>query len=670
MEKHKSHSLNNTEKNLKRNILKKYLKETYLLIIMMLSIFILISLYSYNINNNIKKYIPNQGNYKKISNYCGIVGLFLANILYYLFGCFSFFIPIWILYITFNLFIYNYKNIKIHYTDIYIKNIGFFLFIISGNSLLNLNFQNQNNNLTYHKNGILGKFILNNLEIIFNKEGTTLILITIFLISINFITKISWTYLIKEILYTLFAIIKWTLKKIKVFFFIKKKKQDKYIKKNISNKNTDFIHKQNKSIKIHNNNNNLKLNTIFKKHHTNYTKRKIINLPNTILIKNKKQNNLNKYIKNNNKYIAEKIKNTLSQFGIKANVVNIQHGPIVTRFELQLHSGTKIKTILSLSKDLARLLSVTSIKIIESIPEKTTIGLELPNKIQNPIKLFDILSSKEYQKSYSPITLGLGVNTIGNPVTIDLKEMPHILIAGTTGSGKSMNIHSMILSILLKSTPKQVQFIMIDPKIIELSIYNQIPHLLMPVITDTKTIPTTLNWIIKEMKKRFYLMNTLKVRNIEEFNKKNSKIKKFNSKKNKYFINNQNIQNNLPYIIIIIDELADIILTEKKNIESLIVYITQKSRASGIHFIISTQRPSVNILTGIIKANIPARIAFQVSSKIDSYIILDQQGAEQLLGKGDMLYLSPQKKITRIHGPIISNQEINKIINYWINKKH
>ncbi|WP_338521326.1 DNA translocase FtsK [Candidatus Legionella polyplacis] len=670
MEKHKLHSPNNVEVNPKKNLLKKYLKETYLLLTIMSSIFILISLYSYNINNNMKKYILNKENYKKISNYCGIVGLHIANILYYLFGYFSFFIPIWILYITFNLLIYNHKDIKIHHTDIYIKNIGFFLFIISGNSILTLNFQNQNNDLTYHKNGILGKFILNNLEMLFNKEGTILILTTIFLISINFITKISWTHLIKKTLYILSKIIKWTFKKIKIFFFIKKKEQLEYTKKNIINKNTNFIIKQNKLIKIHNNNNNSKLNPIFEKHCKNYTKRKTINLSNIIPIKNKKQNNSNKYIKNDNKYIAEKIKNTLLQFSIKANVVNIQQGPIITRFELQLYSGTKIRTILSLSKDLARLLSVTSIKIIESIPKKTTIGLELPNKIQNTIKLSDILLSKEYQESYSPITIGLGVNTIGNPVTIDLKEMPHILIAGTTGSGKSMNIHSMILSILLKSTPKQVQFIMIDPKIIELSTYNQIPHLLMPVITEAKKVSTTLNWIIKEMKKRFHLMNTLKVRNIEEFNKKNSKIKKYNSKNKKYCIQNQNIQNNLPYIIIIIDELADIILTEKKNIESLIVYIAQKSRASGIHFIISTQRPSVNILTGIIKANIPARIAFQVSSKIDSYIILDQQGAEQLLGKGDMLYLSPQKKITRIHGPIISNQEINKIINYWINKTY
>ncbi|BCG49514.1 DNA translocase FtsK [Candidatus Profftella armatura (Diaphorina cf. continua)] len=368
----------------------------------------------------------------------------------------------------------------------------------------------------------------------------------------------------------------------------------------------------------------------------------------------------------NLKFIGNLIEKKLSDFGIQVKVVMIHSGPVITCYEIELAVGIKGSQIINLSRDLARSLSLTSLRVIEIIPGTNHMGIELPNPKRKIVRLIEIFDSDIYKNSTSKLTIALGKNIIGNPVIINLEKMSHILISGTTGSGKSIAINAIILSILYKSYPSDVKLILIDPKMLELSIYKDIPHLLTPVITNMKKVSHILNWTINEMEQRYQKMSKLGVRNLFEYNKKIFNLYKNNILKNKkkLELNSTEYLNTLPSIIIIIDELADLIMIDGKNIEKLIVRISQKARAAGIHLILATQRPSVNIITGLIKANIPTRIAFKVNSKIDSRTILDQIGAEKLLGKGDMLYLSNSISLIRIHGAFVSNQEVEKVIKY------
>lgn len=340
-------------------------------------------------------------------------------------------------------------------------------------------------------------------------------------------------------------------------------------------------------------------------------------------------------------------------------MVRIHSGPVVTCYEIELAVGIKGSQIINLSNDLSRSLSLTSLRVIEIISGTNHMGIELPNPKRKIVRLIEIFDSDIYKNSTSKLTIALGKNIIGNPVILNLEKMSHILISGTTGSGKSIAINAIILSILYKSYPSDVKLILIDPKMLELSIYKDIPHLLTPVITNMNKVSHILNWVINEMEQRYQKMSKLGVRNLFEYNKKIFLKKKKNNE-----LNSTEYLNTLPSIVVIIDELADLMMIDGKNIEKLIVRISQKARAAGIHLILATQRPSVNIITGLIKANIPTRIAFKVNSKIDSRTILDQIGAEKLLGKGDMLYFSDSISLTRVHGAFVSNQEVKKVIKY------
>ncbi|WP_433625020.1 DNA translocase FtsK [Candidatus Profftella armatura] len=359
------------------------------------------------------------------------------------------------------------------------------------------------------------------------------------------------------------------------------------------------------------------------------------------------------------KFIGNLIEKKLYDFGIKVKVVRIHSGPVVTCYEIELAVGIKGSQIINLSNDLSRSLSLTSLRVIEIISGTNHMGIELPNPKRKIVRLIEIFDSDIYKNSTSKLTIALGKNIIGNPVILNLEKMSHILISGTTGSGKSIAINAIILSILYKSYPSDVKLILIDPKMLELSIYKDIPHLLTPVITNMNKVSHILNWVINEMEQRYQKMSKLGVRNLFEYNKKIFLKKKKNNE-----LNSTEYLNTLPSIVVIIDELADLMMIDGKNIEKLIVRISQKARAAGIHLILATQRPSVNIITGLIKANIPTRIAFKVNSKIDSRTILDQIGAEKLLGKGDMLYFSDSISLTRVHGAFVSNQEVKKVIKY------
>jgi S-DNA-T family DNA segregation ATPase FtsK/SpoIIIE len=371
--------------------------------------------------------------------------------------------------------------------------------------------------------------------------------------------------------------------------------------------------------------------------------------------------------------LSRQVELKLADFGVQVDVVEVHPGPVITRFELQPAPGIKSSQISNLAKDLARGLSVISVRVVEVIAGKSTIGLEIPNTVRQTVYLSEILRSEVYERSGSPVTLALGKNIGGAPTIADLSRMPHLLVAGTTGSGKSVALNAMILSFLYKSTPEQVRLIMIDPKMLELSVYEGIPHLLAPVVTDMKEAANALRWCVAEMERRYRLMATLGVRNISGYNRKVREAEEKNQPLKDplwqpSLPDGDEEQPNLeffPYIVVVVDEFADLMMIVGKKIEELIARLAQKARAAGIHLVVATQRPSVDVITGLIKANIPARIGFQVSSRVDSRTILDQMGAEQLLGHGDMLYLAPGSALPeRIHGAFVGDREVHAVVRY------
>ena len=365
--------------------------------------------------------------------------------------------------------------------------------------------------------------------------------------------------------------------------------------------------------------------------------------------------------------LADLLELKLAEFSVEAKVVSIIPGPVVTRFEIQPAPGTKASKITGLAQDIARSLSVMSVRVVEVIEGKSVVGIEIPNTNRKMVRLTEILSSDQFNKSISPLSLALGQDTAGKPIVVDLAKMPHLLVAGTTGSGKSVGINAMILSLMFKSDPKDVRMIMIDPKMLELSIYEGIPHLLTPVITDMTNASNGLRWCVAEMDRRYKLMSEMGVRNLSGFNQKIIDAKIAGAPLLDPFNDDEEIElEELPSIVVIVDEFADMMMLVGKKVEHLIARIAQKARAAGIHLILATQRPSVDVITGLIKANIPTRIAFQVSSRIDSRTILDQGGAEQLLGAGDMLYLpTGQANPVRVHGAFVGDNEVHRVVDSW-----
>jgi DNA segregation ATPase FtsK/SpoIIIE, S-DNA-T family len=362
------------------------------------------------------------------------------------------------------------------------------------------------------------------------------------------------------------------------------------------------------------------------------------------------------------------IEQRLQEFKVPVTVVGASAGPVITRFEVEPALGVRGSQIVGLMKDLSRGLGLTSIRVVETIPGKTCMGLELPNAKRQMIRLSEILAANAYRHSASKLTIAMGKDITGHPVVTDLAKAPHMLVAGTTGSGKSVAINAMILSLLFKAKPEEVRLIMIDPKMLELSVYEGIPHLLAPVVTDMKLAANALNWCVGEMEKRYRLMSAVGVRNLPGFNQKVRDAEAAEKKlTNPFSLTPEAPEplSTLPLIVVVIDELADLMMVAGKKIEELIARLAQKARAAGIHLILATQRPSVDVITGLIKANIPTRVAFQVSSKIDSRTILDQMGAESLLGQGDMLFLPPGTGYPqRVHGAFVADEEVHRVVEH------
>lgn len=370
---------------------------------------------------------------------------------------------------------------------------------------------------------------------------------------------------------------------------------------------------------------------------------------------------------------ARLVEARLADYRVKAEVVGISPGPVITRFELDLAPGVKAARISNLSRDLARSLSAMAVRLVEVIPGKPYVGLELPNKRRQTVYLREVLDCEKFRETRSPLALVLGKDIGGQPVIADLGKMPHLLVAGTTGSGKSVGVNAMILSILYKATPKEVRFIMIDPKMLELSVYEGIPHLLTEVVTDMKDAANALRWCVGEMERRYKLMSALGVRNLAGYNERIEQADAMGRpvpdpfwKPGDGMAEAPPVLEKLPYIVVMVDEFADLMMAVGKKVEELIARLAPKARAAGIHLVLAPQRPSVDVITGLIKANIPTRIAFTVSSKIDSRTILDQAGAESLLGMGDMLYLAPNSSLpVRVHGAFVRDEEVHAVVSDW-----
>ena len=631
------------------------------------------------------------GTNENINNFIGVIGSYFSSLVITFIGISSYFIPL--LFFIFGLIlITSEKSIKSYREIIILRTVSFIMILITTCVITSVHLSIPW--MPEGAGGILGlaiaSFLLNNFSII----GTTLLMLSIWFCFLPIFIGFSWITVIEAIgrsVIKLFSLIIVASKKVLLVTkdFSRKIEIKNTLKKNNVKKEID---KQTDLAK----NSNTEATD---KPHTTKTKPKIEKLKPSIeegvKAREQRQSKLFESSESsslpsleildeapNEKYgnseesleaLSRLLELKLKDFGIDATVEEVLPGPIVTRFEINPAPGVKVSQISNLSKDLARSLSVSSVRVVEVIEGKSFIGIEIPNEKRALVVLGEILRSKTFEDMNSPLTVALGKDIAGNPIVADLQKMPHLLIAGTTGSGKSVGINAMIISLLYKATPKDVRMILIDPKMLELSVYEGIPHLLAPVVTDMRQAANALRWCVIEMERRYKLMSELKVRNLKGLNKKiEDAIKNGEPIKDPLFDVDKQIQLGestaipdleiLPNIVVVIDELADMMLTVGKKVEQLITRLAAKARASGIHMIVATQRPSVDVITGLIKANIPSRIAFKVSAKVDSRTILDQMGAESLLGNGDMLYIAPgSSNPIRVHGAFVSDDEVNQV---------
>ena len=590
--------------------LTKRIAEFFGFIIIIFSTLLLISILSYSPND--PNFIVNDTD--KIANWLGFRGSVISDFMFQSIGLVAYLVPITLFFSGLNILVHK-KNI------ILVDNLFFCIFYVLFGSLFFSYYIDQSFFLTINGNGgfvgifLKESFLKSGLEINENIFYYILIAITLvfFLISINF--KVSQIFLL--------------LKLIKIFFKDKKKEQageKNLFNDNIINSEEDQKTRIQDSLPF-----DQKVNTNNKK----------FLLPDLKLLSSPSKNE--KIAKKNEDINEEFLEKVLKDFGVEGKIKKINYGPVVTLNEFEPAAGVKVSKIINLSEDIARNTSSESARI-STIPGRNTIGIELPNITRENVYLSEVIKDAQFKKKDIKLPIALGKSISGNAIIGDLSTMPHLLIAGTTGSGKSVCINTILLSLLYRHTPDKCKFILIDPKMLELSTYEGIPNLLCPVITEPKKAASVLGWVVKEMENRYKLMTKVGVRNIDGYNFKN-KI-------------------SMPYIVVIVDEMSDLMLVSGKDIENYIQKLSQMARAAGIHIIMATQRPSVDVITGTIKANFPTRISFQVSSKIDSRTILGEQGAEQLLGKGDMLFMSSANKITRIHGPFVTEDEINKINNF------
>ncbi len=618
-----------------------------------------------------------------IHNLGGAAGAWFASVFYSLFGIFVFLFPVMLVWSGW--LILRERTVDDHMNTplLMLRWSGFALTIIGGCGLGALHLSDFGLKLAEGAGGILGKVLESMLVDALGPTGATLLLIAIFVAGVTLFTGVSWFMVMEAVggfvLDGYERIVSWFKKrqeqkeeKVEA----QRLKEERIVSLKIERKKAEtrkppkiepVIQKIKSSVRVEKE----KQTTLFEAD------------PNTVLpplsLLDEPGERVQQYSDKALEMMSRQLELKLSDFKVDVSVVAVHPGPIVTLYELELAAGTKASKVTALSKDLARSLSVISVRVVENIPGKSVIGIEIPNEHREIVYLSEILRSEVYDKSRSVMTLGMGKDIAGNPTVANLSKMPHALIAGTTGSGKSVAVNAMILSLLFKAKADEVRMIMIDPKMLELSVYEGIPHLLCPVVTDMSEAANALRWCVAEMERRYRLMSAMGVRGIAGYNKKVMDAEKAGEPlKDPLFAFDPNAfldedaeppeiptLKKMPFIVVVVDEFADMIMVVGKKVEELIARLAQKARAAGIHLLLATQRPSVDVITGLIKANVPTRIAFQVSSRIDSRTILDQQGAEQLLGHGDMLYLPPGTSIPqRLHGAFVDDHEVHNVVEF------
>lgn len=646
------------------------------------AVFLFISLITYHTND---PGWSSTGLGKKVANWGGRVGAQLADIFLSLFGLVAYLFPFLIILSSWpGLNEREGMEKKAH--EWICKSLGW-LFIISSCCALTSFYFISPSHLPADSGGIIGDLLGSLLSILFNKTGSTLLFVTLFLCGVTLLTGFSWLWAIETLgkrSVQLWNLLLTRSRALILKLLEKKSVQPEKVeipKRTILREEPKLLERAPAPVVVPAVQLPLKP-VIVPRIEAPREKKKIEvdpgirlapgSLPPYTLLNEGPPVSEKAFSNISFEELSQLVEQRLSDFGVEAKVVAVLPGPVITRFELDLAPGIKVSKITGLAKDIARSLSAVSVRVVEVIPGKSVIGLEIPNENRELVTLRDMVESQRYAQSRSPVSLVLGKDISGNPVVVDLTKMPHLLVAGTTGSGKSVSLNAMLLSMLFKSSPEQLRFIMIDPKMLELSVYDGIPHLLTPVITDMKDAANALRWCVAEMDKRYRLMASLGVRNITGYNQKvNDAIKAGQPllMPGALVTDPESAKMQLqalPVVVVVVDELADMMMVVGKKVEDLIARIAQKARAAGIHLIIATQRPSVDVITGLIKANIPTRIAFQVSSRIDSRTILDQQGAEQLLGHGDMLYLPPGAGVPiRVHGAYVADEEVHRVVAAW-----
>ena len=666
--------------------LNKLILDSWLIIQGFLGVFVLLALSTFSPRDsgwNTQVFTSDSIDTSQVSNAVGSWGAYLSDFLLTVFGYMSYILVYWLLWPLLRHFFLS-RN-KVPFSDIYtgllgIKIFGWLLVVISGSTLLALIMEPGASFLPQEGGGLIGSKVSSVFIVPLSFIGSLLLFTSTLLLGLTLSLEVSWVALISKIQELLLS--SGSTFGDRLSDFLSKLKEKQKLRK-------EKIERQEKVIVTAKVKEQIKPAEVIQPKPAIETSKRVeeekqtelfeykepSSPPKLSLLDEKKQEFSDETSEDSLRRLGELVVSKLAEYNINdIEVESIQPGPVVIRLELKLPSGLKVNQISNISKDLARSLAKTSVRIVEVIEGKDTIGIEVPREDRQPVLLSEVLSSKTYDESKSPITVALGKDISGSAVVADLASMPHLLVAGTTGSGKSVAINAMLISILYKASPEQVRMILIDPKMLELSVYEDIPHLLAPVITDMKEASSGLRWCVNEMERRYKLMAHLGVRNLNGYNKKVSDavasgepIKDPTWKINEAEEGEEAPDlEELPLIVLAVDELADLMMVVGKTAEQLIARIAQKARAAGIHMLLATQRPSVDVITGLIKANISSRVAFQVASKMDSRVILDQGGAEQLLGKGDMLYLAPGTSIPqRVHGAFVGDDEVQRVADDW-----
>jgi DNA segregation ATPase FtsK/SpoIIIE, S-DNA-T family len=641
------------------------LRESRLILLGAAAIYLILVLYGYDRNDpawshSASNVVPH--------NAGGIVGAWSADILLYVFGFSAWW---WAVLLSQKVWI-GYRGIAqnslFDRRALWIALLGFVLLLVASSSLEALRLHTLRAALPYVPGGMLGTVLGDGLAHLLGFTGATMLLLVLMAIGFSLFSGLSWLRFIDRLGVTLETFCRWT-KNVWLTW------QDRRIGVQALNERQVVVEEEKRRVESHMPI-YIEQSLIEVKQSARVLEEKQVplfsDMPDSLLpqlhLLDQPTHEVEVLSADTLEFTSRLIERKLQDFGVDVKVVAAYPGPVVTRYEIDPAVGVKGSQITSLVRDLARALSVVSLRVVETIPGKSYMALELPNPNRQMVRLSEILSSQDYADMHSSLTMAMGKDISGKPVVADLGKMPHVLVAGTTGSGKSVAINAMILSLLYKATPQQVRLLLVDPKMLELSVYEGIPHLLAPVVTDMRQAASVLNWCVKEMDKRYRLMSSMGVRNIAGYNQKvRDAIKAGSPLTNPFTLtpDHPEAADELPFIVVFIDELADLMMVVGKKVEVLIARLAQKARASGIHLVLATQRPSVDVITGLIKANVPTRVAFQVSSKIDSRTILDQMGAEALLGQGDMLYLPPGAGYPqRVHGAFVSDQEVHRVVEY------